>query len=74
MTYMPVRRKNGPLHIASPTGKGYTTACGRKLAGADLTVPMPRIDLGRRHREAFWADVWSYEVVCRNCEKADPTP
>lgn len=72
-TYVPVRRGNGPLHIAEPTGHGYRTACGRKLTGPNLSVPLPRIDLGRRHREHWWADRFDADG-CRSCAKADPNP
>lgn len=72
MSMVPVRRGNGPLHIAEPTGKGYRTACGRKLAGPTLSVPMPRMDLGRRHRENYWADCWEREVICKSCDRAAP--
>lgn len=72
LTRIPVRRGNGPLHIATPTGRGYFTACGRTLAGPNLHIPYPRINLGRAHLEAHWARCWALEKACKSCDKSAP--
>ncbi len=73
MIYQPVRRVTrlgpGPLHIGVPTGRGYRTACGRTLTGADLDVPRPRFNLGRRHLEDYWSRCWALERTCRACAR-----
>lgn len=55
------------LHLASPTGSGYMSICGRRLAGEDVQVPMPRFPRSRRHVEAHWAKCWDLERVCLTC-------
>jgi hypothetical protein len=66
---VPVRRGHGPLHLSEPTGRGYRTECGMTLEGMNLTVPMPKLNLGQKHVEAHWARCWRHERVCKRCEK-----
>lgn len=74
VTYVPVRKGfHRPLHLGTATGRGYRTACGKTLEGADVDVPRARVPrLTRRGLEDFYARVWQLERVCRSCEKSAP--
>jgi hypothetical protein len=65
---VPVRRGHGPLHLSEPTGRGYQTVCGRTLAGANLSVPMPKIRL-QAHIYVHWRRCFDADP-CRTCLKA----
>jgi hypothetical protein len=56
VTYVPVRKGfHRPLHLGTATGRGYRTACGKTLEGADVDVPRPRVPrLTRRGLEDFY--------------------
>lgn len=58
MTPVPVRTATGPLHLCKPTGRGYTAACGVRMAGDRLVV----------HPRRLWARAWRLERVCTRCE------
>jgi hypothetical protein len=58
VTAIPVRTPSGPNHLCTPTGRGYLTACGTTLRGANLVVP----------RRMLWAKVWALERACKKCE------
>lgn len=73
MSIAPVRRGDGPLHLGTPTGSGYRTECGRILTGPRVSVPMPRLPLGRRHIEAHWARCWNLERLCPACARRAQT-
>lgn len=57
-TPIPVRTRRGVLHLCKPTGRGYRTACGRTLSGADLVV----------HPARLWRRAWQLEAVCDRCD------
>lgn len=58
MTPTPVRKPRGVWHLCRATGRGYSAACGARLAGGTLEVP-------ERMR---WAHAWALERVCARCE------
>lgn len=74
MSWCVVRRQHGPLHIASPTGRGYTTLCGHTLAGSDLDVPRPKWPTTKQGLSRYWGKVWALEVQCRKCRRAVASP
>lgn len=68
MTPTPVRTARGPLHLSKPTGRGYRTACGRTLTGAQLVVPERHVRSRLGRRIDGWRRAWLLELVCRRCD------
>lgn len=61
---IPVRVRMGPLHIAVPMPQGYSTACGKRLRGAE---PKPEGHWARGgHREGLR---WVPDRRCPACDE-----